>query len=350
MNITIARLRSNVKYNGPLKTVLDSFFENYVKWMKDNPQHEYKTYNVSFDNTRPKRTPETIEWADVIIIPSDSEFRYHGKVPQINPKDLARSEEHMDNIRPYFKNKHVIVWQSDRADTEDLYRNETLKNIELKSFNSIDELDFSANIHGMKYHFIQTLKSPLFGDVINKTSDFAYWGKMRGVDLTETDNISLETKRLIGTERGKLIRQIYRSDLSTVLVGGFPSGIVRQSKWIKDWHILYPMLEPCRSTLCFNWLDPTATSARYAEALAMNIVPFVWKEYDKNNTYNIEDWQRVASFEDFYEKVLQLRDNTFFESRIESYKNNFKQILLSEDEYLKEFSDKMNVCIKENIK
>ena len=50
MNITIARLRSFVKYNGPLETVLDSFFENYVKWMNANPQYNYDTYNVSFDN------------------------------------------------------------------------------------------------------------------------------------------------------------------------------------------------------------------------------------------------------------------------------------------------------------
>ena len=34
MNITIARLRSFVKYNELLETVLDSFFENYVKWMQ----------------------------------------------------------------------------------------------------------------------------------------------------------------------------------------------------------------------------------------------------------------------------------------------------------------------------
>ena len=30
MNITIARLRSNVKYNGPLETVLDSFFDQLL--------------------------------------------------------------------------------------------------------------------------------------------------------------------------------------------------------------------------------------------------------------------------------------------------------------------------------
>ena len=90
MKITCARLRSNVKYEGPLATVLDSFLENYVKWMRNNPQNEYRTYNISFDGTRPKRTPESIEWADVIVIPSDSEFRYHGEL-QMNPKDLEKS-------------------------------------------------------------------------------------------------------------------------------------------------------------------------------------------------------------------------------------------------------------------
>jgi len=207
MKITIARIRSNVKYNGPLETVLDSFFENYVKWMKANPQHEYDTYNVSFGKDRPKRTPETIEWADVIVIPSDSEFRYHGEL-QMNPKDLDKSEKHMETIRPYFEDKKVIMWRSDRGDTEELYRTETLKGVNLKSFHTIDEIDFSGNIHGMKYHFIQTLKNPL-ADLMGteKTVDFAYWGRMKH-----------------GHDREKTIRQIYRDkDMSTVLVGGFPS-------------------------------------------------------------------------------------------------------------------------------
>ena len=53
------------------------------------------------------------------------------------------------------------MWRSDRGDTEELYRNETFKGIKLKSFHTIDEIDFSGNIHGMKYHFIQTLKTLL---------------------------------------------------------------------------------------------------------------------------------------------------------------------------------------------
>ena len=326
MKITIARLRSFVKYNGPLETVLDSFFENYVKWMKANPQHEYKTYNVSFDNTRPKRTPETIEWADVIVIPSDSEFRYHGEL-QMNPKDLAKSESHIELIKPFFKDKTVVMFRSDRGDTEELYRSFLP---DIKNFYTIDEIDFSGNIHGMKYHFIQTLKNPL-ADMIDtgKKIDWAYWGRMKH-----------------GNDREKTIRKIYRSELSTVMVGGFPSGVKRQAAWIKDWKELYPMLEPARSTLCFNWLDPTATTSRYPEALSIGMIPFVWQDYDVNNTYNIDDWQRVKEFEELKDKIIQLRDGDFFTEKLEEYRTNYKKVLLTEDKYFQQFSEMINEAIK----
>ncbi len=326
MKITIARLRSFVKYNGPLETVLDSFFENYVKWMKANPQHEYKTYNVSFDNTRPKRTPETIEWADVIVIPSDSEFRYHGEL-QMNPKDLAKSESHIELIKPFFKDKTVVMFRSDRGDTEELYRSFLP---DIKNFYTIDEIDFSGNIHGMKYHFIQTLKNPL-ADMIDtgKKIDWAYWGRMKH-----------------GNDREKTIRKIYRSELSTVMVGGFPSGVKRQAAWIKDWKELYPMLEPARSTLCFNWLDPTATTSRYPEALSIGLIPFVWQDYDINNTYNIDDWQRVEEFEELKDKIIQLRDEDFFADKLEECRTNYKKVLLTEDKYFQQFSEMINEAIK----
>jgi len=324
MKITIARLRSNVKYVRPLETVLDSFFENYVRFMKDNPQHQYDTYNVSFNNARPQRTPETIKWADTIIIPSDSEFRYHGEL-QMNPKDLAKSESHIDNIRPFFEGKNVIMLRSDRADTEELYRNETLKGVNIKSFTTIDEIDFSGNIHGMKYHFIQRLKNPIAEMMGNeKTIDFGYWGRMKH-----------------GHDREKTIRKIYRSELSCQLIGGMPSGVERKSKWIKDWNKLHPLLEITRCTLCFNWLDESATTSRYPEALSIGIIPFVWRNYDCNNTYNIDEWQRVNTFEEFLEKSLQLRDEKFREEKLEEYRTNYKKVLLSEDNYYELFSKKV---------
>ena len=97
MKITIARIRSNVTYTGPLETVLDSFFENYVKWQRSRTDLQYDVYNVSFTNQRPVRNPEAIKNADVIVIPSDSEFRYYGNL-QMNPKDLIKSESYVDKI------------------------------------------------------------------------------------------------------------------------------------------------------------------------------------------------------------------------------------------------------------
>lgn len=334
MKITIARLRSNVKYNGPLETVLDSFFENYVKWMRANPQYEYDTYNVSFNKDRPRRTPDSIKDADVIVIPSDSEFRYHGEL-QMNPKDLAKSESHLDLIRPHFEGKTVIMWRSDRGDTEELYRTETFKGVNLKSFHTIDETDFSGNIHGMKYHFLQTLKNPL-ADMMGepKSVDFAYWGRMKH-----------------GNDRDKTIRQIYRDkNISTVLVGGFPSGVKRQAAWIKDWKILYPMLEPARCTLCFNWLDPTATTSRYPEALSIGMVPFVWRDYDKDNTYNIDPFQRVKTFEELQGKIRSLQEgdgkgHDQTNKLVERYRENYAKVLLSEKEYFDQFSYMMDTFV-----
>ena len=325
MKVTLTRLRSNVTYTGFNNHTLDPFFYSYEKWMKTRSDIDFQTYNVSFDkNIKPKRT--LIE-SDYWVIPSEAEFRYHGEL-QMNPKDLAKSESHMDEIRPYFEGKTVIMWRSDRGDTEDLYRDETFRGINLKAFYTIDEIDFSGNIHGMKYHFIQTLKNPLAVFVgQERTKDFGYWGRMKPSEKNE---------------REKTIRQIYRSELSTVLIGGFPSGVQRESAWIKDWKVLYPKLEVCRSTLCFNWLDTTATTSRYPEALSIGMIPFVWKDYDETNTYRIDDWQRVYSFDEFRDRVLELRDKSVFESKLEKYRSNYKKVLLSREEYLNQFSKFMN--------
>ena len=102
------------------------------------------------------------------------------------------------------------------------------------------------------------------------------------------------------------------------------------------------MLEPCRATLCFNWLDPTATTSRYPEALSIGMIPFVWGDYDKNNTYNIDDWQRVNRFEDLEHRIKQLRNDAMFTMKLTEYRNNYKKVLLSEEEYFSRFSDMMN--------
>jgi hypothetical protein len=70
------------------------------------------------------------------------------------------------------------------------------------------------------------------------------------------------------------------------------------------------------------------------------MVPFVWRDYDKNNTYNIDPWQRVENFDEFKERVLALKEDCG--KLIKQYRDNYKKVLLSEDEYYEQFSDMMN--------
>jgi len=251
----------------------------------------------------------------------------------MNPKDLAKSESHIEKIAPYFEGKNVIMFRSDRGDTEELYRS-FLPGI--KNFTTIDEVEFPANIHGMKYHFIQTLKNPL-ADMMHegKTKDFGYWGRLGKWSVPEEKNV-----------RERIIRQIYRSELSTVLVGGgYPSGVERDAGWIKEWKILYPMLEPCRATLCWNWRDSEATTSRYIESLSVGMIPFVFGNYDKNNTYNIDPWQRITSAEEVIEKIFLLRNQDFFEKKLEEFRANYSKVLLSQEEYFELFSKKMHLGV-----
>ena len=75
------------------------------------------------------------------------------------------------------------------------------------------------------------------------------------------------------------------------------------------------------------------------------MIPFVWQDYDSNNTYNIDSWQRITSPEELVEKALLLRNQDFFEKKLEEYRTNYSKVLLSQDNYFKLFSEKMNFAL-----
>ena len=283
MKVTIARLRSNVTYTGFNNHTLDPYFYCLVSWMETRPDLEFQTYNMSFDaKQKPKRT---LQESDYWIIPSEAEFRYHGEL-QMNPKDL-----------------------------------ETFKGVNIASFTTIDEIDFSGNIHGLRYHFVSKMHNFLTDSCVPK-NDFAYWGRMK------TD----------ANDRQTFIRKLYRDkDLTQILIGGFPSGVVRDYRWVRDWNKLFAILKDARCTVCFNWKDPTATTSRYVESLAVGLIPFVWGEYDINNTYRISDWQRVNSFEEFKTKCLTLREG--YDTLLKEIRENYFLVLMSRDDYKKQFNE-----------
>ena len=324
MKVTLTRLRSNVTYTGFNNHTLDPFFYCYKGWMKTRPDIDFQTYNVSFDKKiKPKRT---LVESDYWVIPSEAEFRYHGEL-QMNPKDLKKSQQFIEDLKPYIEGKHIIILCSDRADTEDLYRNETFKGVNLASFTKIDEIDFSGNIHGLRYHFVSDMHNPLT-EICEPNKDFAYWGRMK----------------YDANDRPTVIRKIFRDkELSQILIGGFPSGVIKDHKWITNWNLLFGILKEARCTVCFNWKDPNATTSRYIESLAVGLIPFVWGDYDNNNTYNIDPWQRISSYEEFKDKCLELR--TGYAERLEQYRNNYKERLLGKNEYQQLFNYKINEVV-----
>ena len=112
MKICICRLRSSANYIEPLNHIMDSFFELLRRYSLTHTEHEWYYYNFGF-NMKPKREPEAIKNADIIIIPSEAEFTYW--IPgAIHTLDLKRSNELLESIKPFFEGKKVIILRSDQ--------------------------------------------------------------------------------------------------------------------------------------------------------------------------------------------------------------------------------------------
>jgi hypothetical protein len=73
----------------------------------------------------------------------------------------------------------------------------------------------------------------------------------------------------------------------------------------------------------------------------LGMIPFVWQNYDINNTYNIEPEQRITDFDDLKDKITLLNNDHGFEFWRKKILNNYKKVLLSPDQYYTEFSKRM---------
>jgi hypothetical protein len=86
---------------------------------------------------------------------------------------------------------------------------------------------------------------------------------------------------------------------------------------------LLPYLTNAKYTLCFNWIDNTATTSRYHEALACGIIPMAWKDtYDVTGILVKDEWQRVLTLEDFYDKIGTIDYEEKYNEIHETYKKN----------------------------
>lgn len=317
MKICIARLRSGANYMKPLDHIMDSFYELLKQYVEKHPEHEFTYYNFGF-NRKPVRDVAAIEAADVILIPSEAEFTYW--IPgAIHTLDLKKSNALLDEVRPYFNYKKVIILRSDRRDDIELYQTKVFPN-QMISYDVIDEIDF-GNIHGMKYHFVKN-NNTLYVDN-EKIHDFVYWGsdKRKTVDGQPSGDI-----------RHKILKEIHKDEnIHSYFIGRF-YGFKRDRQWSKMIDII-PIIQKSYSTLCFNWMDNTATTSRYVEAVACGCYPFVWQEYDIHNTFVASEWQRVYSFEEYREKLSYITQSGNFETQFKKVEDKLLQVLKSPSEY-----------------
>jgi len=297
--------------------------------MHNNPQYNYNFFGLSFSSGWPTRIYQNIADSDYIVIPSEAEFMFHipDRVMSIVKK---RSDEILNGVRGVIDGKTIIILQSDRADSVELYRDYVFPDNDVK-IHSIDECDFKGGLHSLKYHFI---KQRFHTGA--KIHDFGYWGtskkKKVGGDLS-------------GDVRHEVLKDLHKSDLKTLFIGNF-DGFQRDVKFTRKLENIVPHLMDFRSTLCFNWpgYDEYLTS-RYNEAMACDIIPLVWKNYDINNQLVESDWQRCYSFEDIERKCLELRDNSVRLEHLNRIKKKYKESTENIEYYEEEFETKIKGII-----
>ena len=327
--ICFTRIRSSERYTKPLQSIADSMFHVCKTFMHNNPQYNYKFFGLSFSSGWPTKIYQDIIDSDYIVIPSEAEFMYYipDRVMTIVRK---RTNEVLDNIREIIDGKTIIIIQSDRADSVELYRDYVFPDNDVK-IHSIDECDFKGGLHSLKYHFI---KQRFHTGA--KTHDFGYWGtskkKKVGGDLS-------------GDVRHEVLKDLHKSDLKTLFIGNF-DGFKRDVKFTRKLENIVPHLMDFKTTLCFNWpgYDEYLTS-RYNEAVACDIIPLVWKNYDINNQLVESDWQRCWSLEDIQKKCLELRDESVRLERLNRIKEKYKESTEDIRYYEQEFEKKLKGII-----
>ena len=329
--ICFARIRSSERYTKPLQSIADSMFHVCKTFMHNNPQYNYKFFGLSFSSGWPTKIYQDIIDSDYIVIPSEAEFMYH--IPdRVMTIVWKRTEEVMNKVREVIDGKTIIILQSDRADSVELYRDYVFPNNDVK-IHSIDECDFKGGLHSLKHHFIKERFVPG-----TKIHDFGYWGtskkKKVGGDLS-------------GDIRHEVLKDLHKSDLNTLFIGNF-DGFKRDVKFTRKLENIVPHLMDCKTTLCFNWpgYDEYLTS-RYNEAVACDIIPLVWKNYDINNQLVESDWQRCWSLEDIQRKCLEIRDESVRLERLNRIKDKYKQSTEDIKYYEREFDNKMKDIIND---
>jgi hypothetical protein len=321
MKIGIARLRSRTRYTKPLEHILDSWFYLLDRYIKDNPQHQFKYYNVTFDGTMPKRVPEELENCDHILIPTENEFHYQTK-GYIHTLQKAKSDEYLRQLEDVLQTgQKITLLTSDKGDTIPLYRDRVFKKD--FAYTQLDESDFKYGLHSLKYHFMKDLSIPP-----NKPYDFVYWGTSKRKDPNNKNTTD---------DRWTILNDIHNYNVKSFFIGRFDK-FKPDLKFQMDFKkTLYYILQG-RSTLCFNWLDSKTHTSRYHEALACGLIPFTWKQYDERNELRALPFQKCYGTSDIKYGLDEIKYDLTYKTKFNEIKARYEENLPSMDDQYETFN------------
>ena len=378
--VVITRLRSTEYYTGTkLKLLIDAIYHLLDKFVENNEDiYDIDTHNCSIPSREKKRSNvrdyQRLTDADVVVIPSEVEFAYniYGRIGNFM---MSRSWIRIRHIRNAFlknpKPRKIIIISSDQADTIELYRDKVFKDIPNLTFYRLDESEFPAGIHHLRYVDINDLN-------LDKTKkvDFCYWGTSKRLKVDPTSELrdynvkdyltseGLPSRqgapdtawRTVFTEplyvgkvsedvRHKILKQIYLDDTITNNMIGYFDGFKYTHKFEKEFTKILPQIAESKYTLCFNWpgADKFLT-ARYNESLACDTLPLVWQNYDCDNQLVLDDRQRMFSFDDIKKTITETTD----EYRVDwlgSIKEKYDKVAMPTTYYEMVFGHKLKTLI-----
>ncbi len=340
MKICIFSLRNKIKYEKLMQNIggMDCYALCLKYLVVNNPEHEFSYYNFSFDNNVPTEA-KAVKDADVIIIPAVKEFLYfNGSIHGLYCK---RTQEALGKLLKYLNKKCIIVLSLDTAVNKELLMEKSFENrVKPSSIHDINSNDFKLGLCGLRYHFIKRAmrqNKTLLEPDTSKIYDFVYWGsdKRKGVNGKSEDT------------RHEIIRDIQQSGkIKTYIVGRWPktTKIEVDLKWspMRD---LAPVLKRGISTICWNWINQKAMTARYQEAIACGIFPFVWGDFDKDNRIIHSSFQRVHSIDEYFKKLKVIKMDFKYYKTVERH---FLENLPSTLDYVKAFNRKVRAIIRKN--
>lgn len=323
--IGIARLRSRTRYVRPLEHILDSWFYLIDRFIRDNPQHKYRFYNITFDDTMPKRDDTQMINCDEILIPSENEFHYQTK-NYIHTLQKAKSDAYLRKLESVLPDgQNITLLTSDKGDTIQLYNNRVFT----KKFNykQIDESQFRYGLHSLKYHFI---KERYTKNHNQKIHDFVYWGTSKRKDVNNNNTTD---------DRWKVLYDISNTDsINSFFIGRYDK-FKPDLKFQIDFQKCLEHIRQGKSTLCFNWLDSKTHTARYHEALANGLIPLTWKQYDEEREIIQSSLQVCNTVRDVKERLEMIKTTSFYDELYNSIKINYERNLPSKNEQYDRFKE-----------